>query len=167
MCLSLSPEFPLVSLLQKTPPSPVSCHATGFYPDRATMFWRRDGEELQEDVNYGELLNNHDGTFQMSVDLDLSLVRRGDWSRYRCMFQFSDVDQAIVTNLDPALIKTNWVEETPGTALVIALSAVVALLVVMATVIYIVYRKKKVEKPVMAVIILTFSCGAGQKPHLV
>ncbi|XP_032363529.1 major histocompatibility complex class I-related gene protein, partial [Etheostoma spectabile] len=28
-----------VSLLQKSPSSPVSCHATGFYPDRAMMFW--------------------------------------------------------------------------------------------------------------------------------
>ncbi|XP_033182132.1 DLA class I histocompatibility antigen, A9/A9 alpha chain-like [Anabas testudineus] len=39
---------PSVSLLQKTPSSPVSCHATGFYPDRASMFWRKDGEEIHE-----------------------------------------------------------------------------------------------------------------------
>uniref|UniRef100_A0A8C9XVY0 Ig-like domain-containing protein n=1 Tax=Sander lucioperca TaxID=283035 RepID=A0A8C9XVY0_SANLU len=63
---------PDVSLLQKSPSSPVSCHATGFYPDRAMMFWRKDGEELHEDVDLGEILPNHDGSFQMSVDLDLS-----------------------------------------------------------------------------------------------
>ncbi|KAG7233851.1 hypothetical protein INR49_006483 [Caranx melampygus] len=40
---------PSVSLLQKTPSSPVSCHATGFYPHRALLFWTKDGEELHED----------------------------------------------------------------------------------------------------------------------
>uniref|UniRef100_A0A8C9XGV4 Ig-like domain-containing protein n=1 Tax=Sander lucioperca TaxID=283035 RepID=A0A8C9XGV4_SANLU len=59
---------------RKSPSSPVSCHATGFYPDRAMMFWRKDGEELHEDVDLGEILPNHDGSFQMSVDLDLSSV---------------------------------------------------------------------------------------------
>ncbi|MEQ2272384.1 hypothetical protein XENORESO_020961, partial [Xenotaenia resolanae] len=37
--------LPSVSFLQKTSSSPVSCHATGFYPNRAEMFWRKDGEE--------------------------------------------------------------------------------------------------------------------------
>uniref|UniRef100_A0A3B4X7Q8 Ig-like domain-containing protein n=1 Tax=Seriola lalandi dorsalis TaxID=1841481 RepID=A0A3B4X7Q8_SERLL len=60
-----SPELPSVSLLQKTPSSPVSCHATGFYPHRAVMFWRKDGEDLHEDVDQGEILPNNDETFQM------------------------------------------------------------------------------------------------------
>ncbi|XP_041867666.1 class I histocompatibility antigen, F10 alpha chain-like isoform X2 [Melanotaenia boesemani] len=34
-------DLPTVSLLQKSPSSPVSCHATGFYPDKAVMFWSR------------------------------------------------------------------------------------------------------------------------------
>lgn len=106
--LSLSPELPSVSLLQKTPSSPVSCHATGFYPDRVMVFWSRDGEELHEDVEHGELLSNPDGTFQMSVDLDLSVVKPDDWSRYTCVFQLSGVEHDIVTKLDPSVIKTNW-----------------------------------------------------------
>ncbi|KAI3358154.1 hypothetical protein L3Q82_003151 [Scortum barcoo] len=73
--------LPSVSLLQKSPSSPVSCHATGFYPDRATLIWRKDGEELHEDVDHGEILPNHDGSFQMSVDLKLSSVTPEDWSR--------------------------------------------------------------------------------------
>ncbi|KAG7235019.1 hypothetical protein INR49_003430, partial [Caranx melampygus] len=66
-----------VSLLQKTPSSPVSCHATGFYPNKAMMFWRKNGQELNEDVDQGEILPNHDGTFQMSIDL--SSVKAEDW----------------------------------------------------------------------------------------
>uniref|UniRef100_A0A8P4JZ32 Ig-like domain-containing protein n=1 Tax=Dicentrarchus labrax TaxID=13489 RepID=A0A8P4JZ32_DICLA len=101
-------DLPSVSLLQKTPSSPVSCHATGFYPDSALMFWRKDGEELHEDVDHGEILLNHDGSFQMSVDLELSSVTPEDWRRYDCVFQLSGVKNDIVTKLDKAEIRTNW-----------------------------------------------------------
>ncbi|XP_028453092.1 major histocompatibility complex class I-related gene protein [Perca flavescens] len=99
--------LPSLSLLQKSPSSPVSCHATGFYPDRAMMFWRKDGEELHEDVDHGEILPNHDGSFQMSVDLDLSSVPAEDWRRYDCVFHLSGVEDDIVTKLDKAEIRTN------------------------------------------------------------
>ncbi|XP_035848676.1 uncharacterized protein LOC116046339 isoform X2 [Sander lucioperca] len=105
----LSAELPSVSLLQKSPSSPVSCHATGFYPDRAMMFWRKDGEELHEDVDLGEIIPNHDGSFQMSVDLDLSSVPAEDWRRYDCVFHLSGVEDDIITKLDKAVIRTNRV----------------------------------------------------------
>uniref|UniRef100_A0A3Q3MQY3 Ig-like domain-containing protein n=1 Tax=Mastacembelus armatus TaxID=205130 RepID=A0A3Q3MQY3_9TELE len=101
-------DLPSVSLLQKTPSSPVSCHATGFYPDKADLFWRKDGEQLHEDVDHGEILPNKDGTFQMRVDLNLSSVRPEDWSRYDCVFQLSGVKNHIVTKLDKDQIRTNW-----------------------------------------------------------
>uniref|UniRef100_A0A3Q2QDL6 Ig-like domain-containing protein n=1 Tax=Fundulus heteroclitus TaxID=8078 RepID=A0A3Q2QDL6_FUNHE len=59
-------DLPSVSFLQKSSSSPVSCHATGFYPNRAEMFWRKDGEEVHDGVVKGEILPNNDGTFQMS-----------------------------------------------------------------------------------------------------
>ncbi|XP_071393746.1 major histocompatibility complex class I-related gene protein-like [Centroberyx affinis] len=100
-------ELPSVSLLQKSPSSPVSCHATGFYPDRGMLFWRRDGEELQDLMDQGEILPNHDGTFQMSVQLNVSSVKPEDWGKYECVFQLSGVKEDIATKLDPAVIKTN------------------------------------------------------------
>ncbi|XP_033182156.1 H-2 class I histocompatibility antigen, Q9 alpha chain-like [Anabas testudineus] len=100
--------LPSVSLLQKTPSSQVSCHATGFYPDRASMFWRKDGEEIHEDVDHGEILPNHDGTFQMRVDLDISSVKPEDWSRYDCVFHLSGAENIIITKLDKAELRTNW-----------------------------------------------------------
>ena len=107
--LSLSsPELPSVSLLQKTPSSPVSCLATGFYPHRASLVWRKDGEELHEEVDHGEILPNHDGTFQMSVDLKLSSVTPEDWTRYDCVFQLSGVKEEIITKLEKDRIRTNW-----------------------------------------------------------
>ncbi|XP_071376383.1 major histocompatibility complex class I-related gene protein-like [Centroberyx affinis] len=99
--------LPSVSLLQKSPSSPVSCHATGFYPDKGMLFWTRDGEELQDLMAQGEILPNHDGTFQRSVQLDVSSVKPEDWGKYECVFQLSGVKDDIVTKLDPADIKTN------------------------------------------------------------
>ncbi|XP_028283412.1 BOLA class I histocompatibility antigen, alpha chain BL3-7-like [Parambassis ranga] len=102
----LRKDPPSVSLLQKTPSSAVSCHATGFYPDRALMFWSKDGEEIHEGVKHGEILPNHDGTFQMTVDLNVSSVPEEDWRRYHCVFQFEDKNR-IITDLDKAAIRTN------------------------------------------------------------
>uniref|UniRef100_A0A3B4YL32 Ig-like domain-containing protein n=1 Tax=Seriola lalandi dorsalis TaxID=1841481 RepID=A0A3B4YL32_SERLL len=125
----LRKEPPSVSLLQKTPSSPVSCHATGFYPHRAAMLWRKDGEDLYEGVDQGEILPNHDGTFQMSVDL--SSVKPEDRGKYECVFQLLGVKD-IVIKLDKSVIKTNEV-------------AVLAL--VIAAVGFFIYRKKSGEKP--------------------
>ncbi|XP_030193825.1 class I histocompatibility antigen, F10 alpha chain-like isoform X1 [Gadus morhua] len=99
-------ERPQVSLLQRSPSSPVVCHATGFYPNRVVVFWRRDGQEFHEQVDPGEVLPNHDGTFQVSVDLSLTAVPQEDWGRYECVVQLKGIED-ISKTLDPALIKTN------------------------------------------------------------
>ncbi|XP_059216013.1 major histocompatibility complex class I-related gene protein-like [Centropristis striata] len=145
-------DLPSVSLLQKTPSSPVSCHATGFYPGRAMMFWRKDGEELHEDVDLGEILPNPDGSFQMTVDLDLSSVTPEDWTRYECVFQFSAVKEDSVTRLDKAVIRTNWSKtdnEEPSnrTPHITAAVVVVVAAVVIAAVGFVVYKKKKANHP--------------------
>ncbi|XP_068425113.1 class I histocompatibility antigen, F10 alpha chain-like [Clinocottus analis] len=139
-------ELPFVSLLQKSPSSPVSCHATGFYPDRASLFWRKDGVELHEDVDLGEILRNHDGTFQMSVDLKLSSVPAEDWKKYECVFQLSGVEKENVTRLDKAVIRTNAEKPFDMTIIfiVIAAVAVLALVVIGGLV---AYRKMKAKKP--------------------
>uniref|UniRef100_A0A672FMS3 Ig-like domain-containing protein n=1 Tax=Salarias fasciatus TaxID=181472 RepID=A0A672FMS3_SALFA len=100
-------DLPSVSLLQKTPSSPLTCHATGFYPDRADLFWKKDEEELHEDVVKGEILPNHDGSFQMSVDLDLSGLKDEDWGRYSCVFHLAG-GQEVSKRLDKRDIRTNW-----------------------------------------------------------
>ncbi|XP_065326176.1 major histocompatibility complex class I-related gene protein-like [Pelmatolapia mariae] len=105
--LLVKPVLPSFYLLQKTPSSPVTCHATGFNPNKVNMVWRKDGVEIHEGVNRGEILPNNDWTFQISVDLEISSVRPEDWERYACVFQFSGVNQDIVTKLDKAVIWTN------------------------------------------------------------
>ncbi|KAM4612290.1 major histocompatibility complex class I-related gene protein-like [Polymixia lowei] len=135
---------PSVSLLQKSPSSPVTCHATGFYPDRVMVFWRRDGEELNEHVDHGELLANQDGTFQMSVHLNLSSVTLDAWKRFDCVVQLFGVKDDIITKLDQSVIRTNWERD-----LTVPIISVMAILSVIITVVIGVtmYKKKKVKHP--------------------
>ncbi|XP_068172659.1 major histocompatibility complex class I-related gene protein-like isoform X2 [Antennarius striatus] len=144
----LRTELPSVFLLQKTPSSPVSCFATGFYPNSAALFWRRDGEELHEEVDHGEILPNHDGTFQTSVDLNLSSVAPEDWRRYDCVFQLLGVEDDLVTRLDKGKIWTNWEEPTDATPIIIIIIIIImaaVVLVLMAAVGFKLYRRRKGE----------------------
>ncbi|XP_023200161.1 H-2 class I histocompatibility antigen, Q9 alpha chain-like [Xiphophorus maculatus] len=132
-------EKPSVSFLQKSSSSPVRCHATGFYPNKAELFWRKDGEEIHEGVDKGEILPNNDGSFQMSVDLDLSSVPTGDWNKYECVFQLSGVNEDIVTKLEKIL--TNERDWT-----IIIIIAAVIVVAVAAIVVGIIFREKISEK---------------------
>ncbi|XP_059899948.1 major histocompatibility complex class I-related gene protein-like isoform X3 [Gadus macrocephalus] len=135
-------ERPRVSLLQRSPSSPVVCHATGFYPDRVVVFWRRDGQELHEQVDPGEVLPNHDGTFQVSVDLNLTAVPQEDWGRYECVVQLKGIED-ISTPLDPALVRTNW-EDQSGLTIPIIIGFVDLLLAAAAAVVVgvLLYKKR-------------------------
>ncbi|XP_065326381.1 major histocompatibility complex class I-related gene protein-like isoform X2 [Pelmatolapia mariae] len=148
--------LPSVSLLQRTPSSPVSCHATGFYPNRAVMFWRKDGEEIHEGVNPGEILPNNDETFQMSVDLNVSSVTPEDWGSYDCVFQLSGGEDIIVIKLNKTQISTNWGkkifntdEETSSDMLFNTIAAVLvfAVLILIAAAGFAVWKKKKDRRP--------------------
>ncbi|CAL8365822.1 unnamed protein product [Arctogadus glacialis] len=124
------------STLQRT----VVCHATGFYPDRVVVFWRRDGQELHEQVDPGEVLPNHDGTFQVSVDLDLKAVPQEDWGRYECVVQLRGIED-ISTPLDPALIRTNGGKS--GLTIPIIIGLLVLLLAAAAAVVGVLLYKKR------------------------
>ncbi|XP_028283065.1 major histocompatibility complex class I-related gene protein-like [Parambassis ranga] len=138
----LRTDPPSVSLLQKTPSSAVSCHATGFYTDRALMFWSKDGEEIHEGVEHGEILPNHDGTFQMSVDLNVSSLE--DWRRYHCVFQLVGAEDKIIMDLDRAVIRTNSIppSEFPAGVLIGVVVGLLLLLLLCITALLLWKNKK-------------------------
>ncbi|XP_024118739.1 BOLA class I histocompatibility antigen, alpha chain BL3-7, partial [Oryzias melastigma] len=135
-------ESPSVSFLQKSSSSPISCHATGFYPNRAELLWRKDGEEIHEGVEKGQILPNNDGTFQMSVDLQLPSGE--EMQRYECVFQLSGVKDQI-TKLEKTKIRTN--EESFGQMMVIVGVVAAVILVVLAVSAFILYKKKNAKRP--------------------
>ncbi|XP_034463532.1 mamu class I histocompatibility antigen, alpha chain F-like isoform X1 [Hippoglossus hippoglossus] len=108
------------------------------------LFWRKDGEELHEDVDLGEVLPNHDGTFQMSADLKVSSISPEDWRRYDCVFQISGVKEDIVTKLDKDSVESNR-EKPISVTTIIIIALAVALVVFSAVIGLIVYRRKKAQ----------------------
>ncbi|XP_015224473.1 PREDICTED: major histocompatibility complex class I-related gene protein-like, partial [Cyprinodon variegatus] len=126
-------EQPRVSFLQKSSSSPISCFATGFYPNRAEMFWRKDGAEIHDGVEKGEILPNNDGTFQMSVDLNLPSSE--DWTKYECVFQLSGIERDVITPLEKTKISTNEVSGNPIGIVIGAIAAVLVLVFIIAGVI--------------------------------
>ncbi|XP_014913080.1 IgG receptor FcRn large subunit p51-like isoform X1 [Poecilia latipinna] len=134
--------LPSVSLLQRTPSSPIRCHVTGFHPNRGQLYWRKNGEEIHEYVEHGEILPNPDGTFQMSVDFNVSSIPLEDWGKYDCVFQQPGLGN-ITTKLDKAVIRTNRVSPTDFPSYVIT-GVVVGLVLLLALCIsgFIFWKKK-------------------------
>ncbi|XP_077371858.1 major histocompatibility complex class I-related protein 1-like isoform X2 [Festucalex cinctus] len=139
-------QRPLVSLLQTRPSAPVTCHATGFYPDKVDMFWTLDSEQLHEHVVHGQLLRNHDGTFQLSVLLDVDAVSPADWHRYACVFRLAGLAENIITTLDAAEIQTNYVEPVGHTSIIAAAVVVIAAIVLSVVMGILVYRKRQRQR---------------------
>ncbi|KAM9823990.1 class I histocompatibility antigen, F10 alpha chain-like [Neosynchiropus ocellatus] len=136
----LRTELPRVALLQKKATSPIVCHATGFFPRGAMLFWTKDGKELHEDVDVGEVLPNPDGTFQMAAMLRLS-DPSVDWGRYSCVFQLAGVKEDLVTNLTREAILTNREPDLNVGVIVGAVIAAVVVLGLMAAGFF-VYRRR-------------------------
>ncbi|XP_023201082.1 major histocompatibility complex class I-related gene protein-like [Xiphophorus maculatus] len=136
-------DYPSVSLLQKTPSSPVRCHATGFYPKSFLMFWRKDGEEIHEGVHPGDILNNEDSTFQYRVDLDISSIPPEDWARYDCVFQFTGAEDKILIKLDKEVIKTNRDESSQIRTIVIAVVSVAIAIIIIIIIIALAFTAYK------------------------
>uniref|UniRef100_A0A674BU22 BOLA class I histocompatibility antigen, alpha chain BL3-7-like n=1 Tax=Salmo trutta TaxID=8032 RepID=A0A674BU22_SALTR len=127
---------PSVSLLQKTPSSPVTCHATGFYPSDVMVSWQKDGQDHHEDVEYGETLPNDDGTFQKSIRLT---VTPEEWknSKYQCVVQVKGLKEDFIKVLT----------DSDATNIVPIIGGVVALLLlIVAAVVGVVIWKKKSKK---------------------
>ncbi|XP_041867663.1 major histocompatibility complex class I-related gene protein-like [Melanotaenia boesemani] len=129
-------ERPSVSFLQKSPSSLVTCYATGFYPDTADLYWRKDGYEFHEGVDKGAILPNPDGTFQMSTELNISLISPEEWRKYDCTFQLSGVEDDVITKLEEKVIRTNYVPPStfPVGPLVGAVVVLLVLLLVVAVI---------------------------------
>ncbi|XP_077376434.1 major histocompatibility complex class I-related protein 1-like isoform X6 [Festucalex cinctus] len=140
-------ELPKVSLLQKTPSSPITCHATGFYPDVADLFWRKDGEQLHEDVDYGPTLPNHDGTFQMTADLKAEVTAERE-GQYECVFRLAGVKDELVTKLERRNILSNIrIEEEEMRKKIVAIVVPLAVLALVVLIVAIVIVKCHKRQP--------------------
>ncbi|XP_043088973.1 BOLA class I histocompatibility antigen, alpha chain BL3-7-like [Puntigrus tetrazona] len=134
---------PQVSLLQKSPSSPVSCHATGFYPKEVSISWQKNKQDVDEDVDLGELLLNEDGSFQKTSTLN---VKPEEWQKneYECVVEHKS--RTIRSVLKGDKIRTNSGSVPIG--LIVGVVAALLLLVILGVAGFMVYQKKKGFKPV-------------------
>ncbi|XP_036416374.1 H-2 class I histocompatibility antigen, Q9 alpha chain-like [Colossoma macropomum] len=86
---------PEVSLFQRNSSSPVVCHATGFFPSAVNITWKKNGEDLHEDVELRETLPNQDGTFQKRSVLTVSPEELNKHN-YTCIIQHSSLEKKTV-----------------------------------------------------------------------
>ncbi|XP_050956715.1 class I histocompatibility antigen, F10 alpha chain-like, partial [Labeo rohita] len=139
---------PQVSLLQKDPSSPVTCHATGFYPSGVTISWQKNKHDNDEDVDLGELITNEDGTFQKTSTLN---VKPDEWKKnvYECVVEHQG--KTISSILTEDKIRTNYgsgSSDSVPIGLIVGAIAAVLLLVLIGGVVFKIYQKKKGFKPV-------------------
>ncbi|KAK3514326.1 hypothetical protein QTP70_014386 [Hemibagrus guttatus] len=87
---------PTASVIQKHSPSPeVVCHATGFFPKEVMISWRKDGEDVNEDVELRETLPNQDGSFQKRSILKVPAEELQKHT-YTCVIQHSSLEEELV-----------------------------------------------------------------------
>ncbi|XP_069055122.1 class I histocompatibility antigen, F10 alpha chain [Lepisosteus oculatus] len=123
----LRTERPQVSVSHKDSGSggyEVTCLATGFFPKDVTVSWQRDGQELHEDVESGEVVPNGDGSFQVRKRLT---VRAGEKDKY----QYSCRVDHKSLNPGEEVVRT-WVP--PSSNLLVIIGAVVGVLLVLVAV---------------------------------
>ncbi|XP_064175816.1 BOLA class I histocompatibility antigen, alpha chain BL3-7-like isoform X2 [Anguilla rostrata] len=134
---------PKVSLLQKDSSSPVTCHVTGFYPRGVMVTWQRNGEDLNEDVELGEMVPNEDGTFQTTSHLT---VKPEEWKsqEYTCTVQHKSLKQDIVLSVKEENIKRNSdIKSDPPMGVIIGcvLGALI-LILILAVIGVVIWRKR-------------------------
>lgn len=123
-------DLPMISLLQRSPSSPITCHATRFSPKEAVLFWAKNGKELTEGVETGEIVSNHDGTFQISVKLNVTSVPRIQWGNYTCVFHFTESEEIVSVQLDKHEIMTELQPLTKKFPTGLVIGAIVGFLII-------------------------------------
>ncbi|XP_060738734.1 H-2 class I histocompatibility antigen, Q9 alpha chain-like isoform X2 [Tachysurus vachellii] len=129
---------PETSLFQKEASSPeVVCHATGFFPKAVMISWRKDGEDVHEDVELRETLPNQDGSFQKRSILKVPAEELQKHT-YTCVIQHSSLEKELVLNVSERQILKG------GGSMAIIIGVVVALIVLVVAVVagIMVWKKK-------------------------
>ncbi|KAK3538755.1 hypothetical protein QTP86_015646 [Hemibagrus guttatus] len=91
---------PTASVIQKHSPSPeMVCHATGFFPKAVNISWRKDGEDVNEDVEVRETLPNQDGSFQKRSILKVPAEELQKHT-YTCVIQHSSLEEELVLTVN-------------------------------------------------------------------
>ncbi|XP_064175937.1 class I histocompatibility antigen, F10 alpha chain-like isoform X2 [Anguilla rostrata] len=136
----LRKERPRVRLIQKTCRETgvvkVSCLATGFYPRHINLTMLRDDHPIpDEELIFGEVLPNGDGTYQTRRTLSISSEKAREKHRYTCSVTHLALDNKLDINWEPG--------EGADVAVISSVVVVLVLVLIFAIPAFIVYKKRR------------------------
>ncbi|XP_035238174.1 class I histocompatibility antigen, Gogo-B*0102 alpha chain-like isoform X1 [Anguilla anguilla] len=138
----LRKERPRVRLIQKTCRETgvvkVSCLATGFYPRHINLTMLRDDRPIpDEELIFGEVLPNGDGTYQTRRTLSISSEKAREKHRYTCSVTHLALDNKLDINWEPG----EGADVAVISSVVVVLVLVLVLIFAIAA--FIVYKKRR------------------------
>ncbi|XP_076126611.1 IgG receptor FcRn large subunit p51-like [Alosa pseudoharengus] len=152
---------PRVRLLQRILPGSadvlLTCLATGFYPRHINLTLLRDGQPVSDDqITGGELLPNHDETYQMRKSLEVS-AEELQHHHYTCTTEHLSLDNKLDTDLEG-----DWDSESTAissSSLVAIAALAVCCLVGPFILVFISWKRKRAAKGSKSS--LSSSCSAA------
>ncbi|XP_078074031.1 class I histocompatibility antigen, F10 alpha chain-like [Mustelus asterias] len=129
----LRPVAPTVSFTRLGDSKKLSCAATGFYPQSIELKLRR-GQAAADEYSSG-VRPNHDGTYQMEKQTDFE---PSDPAKFSCVVDHAGLSQTLVVFYEPK----------PASMLPVIIGIVIAVLVLVALAVvgFVLYRKKAGQK---------------------
>ncbi|XP_078074029.1 LOW QUALITY PROTEIN: class I histocompatibility antigen, F10 alpha chain-like [Mustelus asterias] len=129
----LRPVAPTVSFTRLGDSKKLSCAATGFYPQSIELKLRR-GQAAADEYSSG-VRPNHDGTYQMEKQTDFE---PSDPAKFSCVVDHAGLSQTLVVFYEPK----------PASMLPVIIGIVIAVLVLVALAVVgvVLYRKKAGQK---------------------
>ncbi|XP_049724286.1 major histocompatibility complex class I-related gene protein isoform X3 [Elephas maximus indicus] len=88
-------EPPLIKVNRKeTSPgiTTLFCRAHGFYPPEISMTWMKNGEEIIQEIDYGDILPSGDGTYQTWISIEIDSQ---DSNIYSCHVEHCDLHMVL------------------------------------------------------------------------
>ncbi|XP_036411010.1 major histocompatibility complex class I-related gene protein-like isoform X2 [Megalops cyprinoides] len=136
---------PEVSLLRRDPSSPVTCLATGFFPEGIAVSWQKDGKDLHEDVELLETVPNENGTFQTRNRLTVSPADLKEHN-YTCTVGHNSLERKIIKTMTEEEIKTNLDPGNFSLSAIIGVVVAIFLLAIISIAGVMLWRRRRVRE---------------------
>ncbi|XP_066117382.1 major histocompatibility complex class I-related gene protein [Saccopteryx bilineata] len=97
------------------------CRAHGFYPPEISIIWMKNGEEMIQEMDYGDILPSGDGTYQTWVSVELD-PQSSDL--YSCHVEHVDVQMVLQVPRESEILSVVMKTVSGSVVLAVALAGI-------------------------------------------